>query len=312
MRIVFMGTPDLGAKALEALSGRHFVAAAVTQPDKPRGRGNKLSPSPVKELALSLGIPILQPAKIKSPENLEILRGFSPDVIVVAAYGQILPKSILELPKHGCVNVHASLLPKYRGAAPVNWAIINGEPETGVTIMQMDPGMDTGDILLSKKTRTLPQDTAGSLMSRLADLGALALLEALRLIEEGRIQRTPQDHLMSTYAPMITKETGRIDWSKTSREIANLVRGLSPSPGAYAVYESAPLKIWEAEAVEEGLPENKNFSAGEIMSCGKQGLLVTTGDCALLVKRVQTGGSKAMPAADYLRGRPMREGSVFS
>jgi methionyl-tRNA formyltransferase len=310
MRTVFMGTPKIGASVLEALDQKHNVVMVVTQPDKIAGRGNKIQMSPVKELALAKGMAIFQPDKIRLPQNVEIMQAIKADVIVVAAYGQILPKSILEAPKHGCVNIHTSLLPKLRGAAPANWAIINGDKEAGVTIMQMDAGIDTGDILLVKKTEITSQDTAGTLLDRLAEIGAQAVLEALEMIEVGTVQRVPQDHSQYSYAPMVSKETGRIDWKKTSTQIANLVRGLNPAPGAFATCKGEALKIWEAEPAESDLGFGRE--PGDVIGSTKRGLLVKTGEGALLLTKVQAAGAKAMPAADYFRGHPMPEGSAFS
>jgi methionyl-tRNA formyltransferase len=307
MRIVFMGTPKIGASVLEALSRKHEIALVVTQPDKAAGRGGKIQVSPVKELALAKGIPVFQPGKIRLPENVEAIKALNADVAVVAAYGQILAKPILEAPKHGCVNVHASLLPKLRGAAPANWAIINGDKEAGVTIMQMDAGIDTGDMILARKTEISQTDTAGTLLDRLAEIGAEAILEALDMIEAGTAQRVPQDHAQNTYAPMVSKETGRIDWNKSAIEIANLIRGLNPAPGAFAALKGEALKIWEAEPAES----EPGHKPGEVIGSSKRGLLVKTGDGALLLAKVQAAGSKAMPAADYFRGHPMPEGSSF-
>ncbi|MDR1538081.1 MAG: methionyl-tRNA formyltransferase [Clostridiales bacterium] len=311
MKAVFMGTPEFAAKVLEAVYKRHEVLAVLTQPDKPAGRGKKIKNSPVKELAIEHGTPVLQPEKLRAPENIELIQSLRPDVILVAAYGQILPKTILYYPKYGCINVHASLLPKYRGAAPINWALINGENESGVTIMQMDAGIDTGDMILQRRVPIHPEETCGELYSRLAELGAEALIEVLEDIEAKISFRKPQSSEGSSYAPMISAQTGRLDWSKTGREIVCLIRGLNPSPGAYTFYEGSMMKIWKAKEIESAFEKYKNFKPGEIIEAGKEGILIRVKDGSALLETVQAKGGKIMPSADYLRGHPMKPGTRF-
>ena len=309
LKIIFMGTPDFAAVSLEALlSSSHQVLAVVSQPDKPVGRGKKIKLSPVKEKAIAANIPVLQPEKAKDPGFIEELKEFQADIFVVAAYGKILPEAVLNLPPYGCVNVHGSLLPKYRGAAPIQWAIINGEEKTGVTIMQMNKGMDTGDMILKRELPIQQSDTGGSLYDKMAALGAEALLSALQSIEEGAFVREKQDDSMATYAPMLTKETGHIDWSRNSKDIVNLIRGLNPWPAAYTLYEGEPLKIWEGEA----LSQKAQGAPGQILNTNKNGILTATGDGAILLTRIQARGGKAMAAADYIRGHTIEEGRLFS
>lgn len=247
MRIIFMGTPEFAVPSLKALyTSGHEIAAVVTQPDRPKGRGHKLTPPPVKLAAQEAGLHVYQPVRIRDPEFIDTLKRVSPQLIAVVAFGQILPKDILELPVYGCINVHASILPKYRGAAPIHWAVINGETETGVTIMQMDEGLDSGDIILSEKIPVSPEDTTGTVHDKLAGLGAQLLVKAVQLISEGRAERIPQDHGAATYAPLLNKDTEKIDWAKSAVEICNLVRGLNPWPGAYTLLRDKILKIWQA------------------------------------------------------------------
>ena len=305
MKIVFMGTPDYAAKALEKLIDRHDVTAVITQPDKPVGRGNKIKFPPVKELALEKGIEVFQPNKVKSKEFVEILKNIEADVFVVAAYGQILSKEILEMPKYGCVNIHASLLPKYRGAAPIQWAIADGEKETGITIMQMDSGIDTGDMLFKKAIPIMDSDTGGSLHDKLAVLGGEAVIEALELIESGKITPEPQNNDESCYAKMLTKETGRIYWNISAAEIERLVRAMNPWPCAYSDIEGLGMvKILKARAIH-----------GESAPCGvisevdkRQGFFVGTGDGLLLVENIQVSGKKAMDVSSFLLGNKLNEG----
>ncbi len=296
MKIVYMGTPQFAVPALEALAAAgHRMLGVVTRTDKPAGRGKIVTPPPVKEAAMRLGIPAHQPKRVREPGFVETLRAIGPDVIVVAAYGQILPKDILTLPKLGCVNLHASLLPKYRGAAPINWAIINGEAETGVTLMQMDEGMDTGAVLLKESIPIGPDDTAGSLTAKLADLGSRMIVAALPLIEQGKLAPVPQRHEEATLAPLLKKEDGGVDWSFPADAIRNRMRGLSPWPGAYTFLDTKLVKLIEAE-VEPGTAEPGALVAKD------DALLAGTGSGMLRLIRIQPEGKKPMTAAEFLRG----------
>jgi methionyl-tRNA formyltransferase len=306
MRIVFMGTPEFAVPSLKALieSGDEVVAV-VTQPDKPKGRGLEVTPPPVKTLAQKHGIPVLQPQKIKTEEFLKQLEELKPDIICVVAYGKILPKGILELPKYGCINVHASLLPKYRGAAPINWAIIRGEKVTGITTMKMDEGMDTGDILLQREVPIEDEDTAETLSHKLSLTGAEVLIETLNLLKEGKLKPIPQNHSQATYAPMLKKEDGEIDWGKTAEEIRNLVRGTLPWPGAYTFLDNKILKVYKVRVVEgQGKP-------GEVIKSDKETLRVATGENALDILELQIEGGKRLDTATFLRGRKIREGTIL-
>jgi methionyl-tRNA formyltransferase len=304
IRTVFMGTPEFALATFQGLSDFGLnVVAAYTQPDRPSGRGKKLTPPPVKTLAESNGIPVYQPIKLRAPEVVEELRALAPDLIVVVAYGQILPKSVLEIPRHGCINVHASLLPRYRGAAPINKAIIDGETETGITTMNMDVGLDTGDMLVKMTTQIGPFETAGELHDRLALLGRAAIEETLRRLCDGSLTPQPQDDSLSCYAPMLKKEDGRIDWSRSAQEIHNQVRGLDPWPGAYTTLTGEVLKI--AATVPEdggdGLP-------GTVLAAGADGVRVACGSGVLRIGELQLPGKKRLVAADFLRGRPLPAG----
>lgn len=308
MKIVFMGTPGFAIPSLEALALKHDVAAVVTQPDKPAGRGSRLTRPPVKECALGLGIPVHQPASIKQAEVLAELAEYGADVFVVAAYGQILPKTLLTLPTHGCINIHASLLPKYRGAAPIQQAIINGDIRTGITIMQMDTGMDTGDILLKQETEIHPQDTAGSLYPRLAEIGAQAILETLRLLEEGGLSAQKQDDSQACYAPRITKENTRIAWDADAVAITNLVRGLCPAPAAWTTQEGETFKIHEAQA----LAYTHDVLPGSILHADTtRGIIVAAGNEAVRLKQLQKAGGRCLGDAQFLNGNRMLPGNIF-
>lgn len=301
-----MGTPEFAVPSLKALieSGDEVVAV-VTQPDKPKGRGLEITPPPVKILAQKYGIPVLQPQKIKTEEFLKQLEELRPDIICVVAYGKILPKGILELPRYGCINVHASLLPKYRGAAPINWAIIRGEKVTGITTMKMDEGMDTGDILLQREVPIEDEDTAETLSHKLSLTGAEVLIETLNLLKEGRLKPIPQNHSQATYAPMLKKEDGEIDWGKTAEEIKNLVRGTLPWPGAYTFLDNKILKVYKVRVVEgQGKP-------GEVIKSDKETLRVATGENALDILELQIEGGKRLDTATFLRGRKIREGTIL-
>ncbi len=307
-RILFMGTPEFAASSLQALlTSRHDVVAVVTQPDKPKGRGKKLTPPPVKTLALEAGIPVLQPVKIKTEEFHNELRGYKPDLIVVAAYGRILPAEILELPPLGCINVHGSLLPKHRGAAPIQWAVIQGDTEVGVTIMQMDVGMDTGDILLPAAISISSDETAGSLFIKLADLGAKTLIKALDLLEQKKLQPTPQDHDKATKAPPLKKEQGQIDWSKPAQELHCLIRGLDPWPSAYSYLNGKRFRLFSPEVVHK----TTDAAAGSIILADSRGLLIATGENSLLVKELQPEGKKRLSVESFLCGHKLEAGSRF-
>lgn len=308
MRIIFMGTPDFAVPSLEALLTKHEVVLVVTQPDKPKGRGKKMVPTPVKACALEHGIPVLQPEKVKEPEFVEQLRSYEPDLIAVTAFGQILSEPILEMPKYGCINVHGSLLPKYRGAAPMQWSIIDGEKVTGITTMYMAKGLDSGDILLKAEVEITDEDTFATIHDKMAVTGANLLLDTLDQLEAGTLERIPQDHDAATYAPMITKETGHIDWSKNRQDIINLIRGLNPVPAAYTIYEEEVLKIFGAVISDVQADDAAN---GEIVAVVKKGFVVKCGDGCLLITEVQARGGKRMMTDAYLRGHAMKEGILL-
>ncbi len=305
MRVVFMGTPEFAVPSLENLLIGHEVAAVITQPDKPKGRGKKVQYTPVKETALKHNLPVLQPLKIRDIK--EELISFNADIFCVVAYGQLLPAEILDIPKLGCINVHGSLLPKYRGAAPINWAILNGETVTGITIMHLDVGMDSGDMILKREIPILPEDTSASLYESLSQIGGKALAEAVDLLGEGRADRIPQDHQNATYAPMLTKELGLIDWNKSSLEIVNKIRGLNPWPCAYTFYNSNMLKIWKATAIAYTEPGDP----GTVTEVTKDSICVKTGDGAVLIGELQMQGGKCLKVADYLRGNKIQAGEKF-
>lgn len=302
MRVVFLGTPEFGVPSLQALvEAGYEVVGVFTQPDKPRGRGNKLAPSPVKECALGYGIPIFQPRKIRL-EGVEDLRSLRPDLCVTAAFGQILSQEILDIPRLGTVNVHSSLLPKYRGSCPVNWAIMQGETVTGITTMLTDKGLDTGDILLQEELPILPGETAGELIQRMAPLGAALLIQTIRLLEKGECPRRKQDESQMSYYPMLNKEMGEVDWRRTAHEIVCQARGLSPWPCAYTAIGGETLKLWRVEAAVggEGAP-------GAILCADpREGLVIQAGEQAVRVLELQAQGGKRMPAKDYLRGHPLK------
>jgi methionyl-tRNA formyltransferase len=311
LRIIFMGTAELSGASLEKLAAdpRFQVVAVVTQPDKPKGRDLKLTPSPVKVLALKLGLPVLQPLKAREEKFIAELRALKPDLIVVVAYGQILPQTLLEVPPHGCINVHTSLLPKYRGAAPIQWAIADGNAETGVTLMQMDAGLDTGPILATRRTPILPTDDSQILHDRLAQLGAELLVETIPDYVAGKIQPQPQPAEGSTYAAKIRKEDGKIDWNQPAESIWHRLRAFTPWPGAFAFLpaEGKPqlLKIWKAEPVE------KSGRAGEVLSAAKAGIVVACGQRALRILELQREGGKRLTAEQFLAGHPLKAGAKF-
>lgn len=308
MRVIFMGTPDFAVPSLEALLTKHEVVLVVTQPDKPKGRGKKMVPTPVKACALEHGIPVLQPEKVKEPEFVEQLRSYEPDLIAVTAFGQILSEPILEMPKYGCINVHGSLLPKYRGAAPMQWSIIDGEKVTGITTMYMAKGLDSGDMLLKAEVEITDEDTFATIHDKMAVTGANLLLDTLDQLEAGTLERIPQDHDAATYAPMITKETGHIDWSKNRQDIINLIRGLNPVPAAYTIYGEEVLKIFGASLSDV---QANSAANGEIVAVVKKGFVVKCGDGCLLITEVQARGGKRMMTDAYLRGHAMKEGILL-
>ena len=308
MRIVYMGTPEIAATILERLLEEPYeVVLVVTQPDRPKGRGNTLTCSPVKELAVSRGIPVFTPEKLRLPENVEVVREAEPDMIVVAAFGQILPKSVLDIPRYGCINVHASLLPKYRGAAPIQWSILDGESETGITIMYMNEGLDTGDILLQKVVPIDAEETGGSLHDKLAETGAEALVEAIPGIIDGTLEPVPQGEMTTPYAKQLTKEMGRLDFSWDAEKLERYVRGLNPWPGTYTFRDGQMLKIWAAEVCDgsnEAMP-------GTVVAVDKNSFSVQTGSGVLRVTEVQPQGKRRMSAEEYLRGYRLEQGLVL-
>ena len=307
-RIIFFGTPSFAIPTLQSLlEGPDEAAAVVTQPDREKGRGRKVILSAVKELAVQHGIPILQPEKAKEEAFQEKIKGLEPDLFVVVAYGQILTQSILEIPKYGAINVHASLLPKYRGAAPIAWVILNGEKVTGVTTMMIDEGMDTGDILLQAEISIGEEETAETLHNRLSLLGAQLLTETVARMKAGGIRPSPQDHSRATYAPPLRKEDGRIDWTREAREIDRQVRAFNPWPGAFSEWEGRLLKIWKGE-VREGTPAGK---AGVVTWIGTDFIEVGTEKGSFLIKEIQLEGKKRMSVKDFLSGNPIRIGTVF-
>ena len=311
MRAVFMGTPDFSVGTLEEMiRAGHQVVGVFTQPDKPKGRGKSLQMTPVKEAALAHGIPVYQPVKIREPENMEILKELAPEVIVVVAFGQIIPRAILELPKYGCINVHASLLPKYRGAAPIQWAVIDGEETSGVTIMQMDEGLDTGDMLLKGEIALDPQETGGSLFDRLSALGARLLVEALAQIEAGTIAREKQPQESPTaYAAQITKAQGEIRWEDPAVKIERLIRGLNPWPSAYTRLGGKTLKLWKAQALPQEENSDKEAAPGTVVARDRESITVQTGQGLLKLLEVQLEGKKRMDTASFLRGYSLEEGT---
>lgn len=301
-----MGTPGFAVPTLRALiESENEVVAVITKPDTPKGRGRRVFPPPIKTLAIDFNIPFLQPDKIKTEEFYSELKEYEPDMICVAAYGKILPKNILDLPRYGCINVHASLLPKYRGAAPINWAIIRGEEITGVTTMMMDEGMDTGDMLLQKEVKIEVEDDAESLSEKLSIVGADLLLETMRLQKQGRLARIPQGHSKATYAPMLKKEDGIIDWRKSSEEIKNLIRGTLPWPGAHTTIDGKNLKLYKAE-VSHGIGK-----PGEAILSESGILRVATGNGSIDVTEIQIEGGKRLPIQVFLIGRKIPRGSIL-
>lgn len=321
MRIVFMGTPDFAVPCLEKLlEAGHEIAGVVTQPDRPKGRGHKLTPPPVKVLAEARGLKVYQPERVKHPDFVAILRELAPEIIVTVAFGQLLSREILSLPERGCINVHASLLPRYRGAAPIHWAVINGEPETGVTIMYMDEGLDTGDMILWEGTPIEDGDTTGTVHDKLMAQGARLLVEAVAQIAAGTAKRVLQDSARSSYAPLLTRETELIQWEKSAADIRNLVRGLNPWPGAHTYFNGQVLKIWAAGLWEEGTAtagssgddRGSDSKPGMVTTVlPKSGFVVQTGAGRILVTEVQLQGSRRMSAADFINGRGLTPGTIL-
>lgn len=318
MRIVYMGTPEFAAVALDAIVKEHEVVAVITQPDKPQGRNRKLVPTPVKVKAQAYDIPVYQPVKIREEESVQMIRDYNPDVIVVAAYGQILPESILNIPKYGCINIHASLLPKYRGAAPIERAIIDGEVMTGVTTMYMAKGLDTGDMIEKAEVPITGEDTGASLHDKLAEAGAALILTTLAKLEAGTVTRTKQDDAQSCYAAMLTKELGRMDFTRPAVELERLIRGLNPWPCAYTTIDGKNVKLYKAEVInldaqmrqtlQEKSEQTLTFIPGEIVEVAKKYFVIACGEGALRVRNLQPEGKKAMDTSAYLNGNPLKPG----
>ncbi len=307
MKIVFMGTPDFSAVVLEKLNSVYPVSAAVTGLDKPVGRGYQLKPSPLKVKAEELGIPVLQYEKV-SREGIEDIKALAPDVIVTAAFGQILSEAFLSIPKFAVLNVHASLLPKYRGSSPIQWAILNGDKETGITIMKTVKAVDAGDILLQKSTEISETETAGELFDRLAILGGEAIVEAIKLVEMGEAKFTPQNDAEATHCSMISKDDGKISFENTAHSLDCFVRGMSPWPSAYTEYESKKLKVFAVEKVNDDI----SYKAGEVVFADvKNGLVVQAKDGLVRLKDIQLEGAKRMSDVDFLRGRKIEVGYIF-
>nr|WP_297874210.1 methionyl-tRNA formyltransferase [uncultured Blautia sp.] len=309
MRVIFMGTPDFATGTLEEIvKAGHEVVGVVTQPDKPKGRGKTMMPTPVKETALKYDLPVYQPKKVRESEFVELLRSLNPDVMVVAAFGQIITKEILDMPKYGCINVHASLLPAYRGAAPIQWAVINGDKESGVTIMQMDEGIDTGDMIEKAVVPIAEDETGGSLFDKLSHTGAKLCVKVLKDLEEGTAVREKQPEESTTpYAKMIDKKMGEVDWKKSAKEIEQLIRGLNPWPSAYTKVHGKTLKIWKANV----LSETSQMNPGQIARVTKDGFAVQTGQGILEIQELQLEGKKRMDTSSFLRGYPLAEGECL-
>lgn len=313
MRVIFMGTPDFSVGTLEALiEAGHEVCLAVTQPDKPKGRGKEMQFPPVKETAIRYGIPVFQPQKVRALDCIEYLKGFQAEACVVVAFGQILPKEILKMTPYGCINVHASLLPKYRGAAPIQWAILSGESVTGVTTMQMDEGLDTGDMLLKTEVIITEEETGESLHDKLAKAGAKLAVETLKELEAGTLCPQKQGESPTPYARMLDKNMGNIDWSKSAVQIERLVRGLNSWPSAYTYWNGKVMKIWKASVKSEEIGNTtKKAEPGEVLDVGKDYFSVQTGQGILMVKEVQLQGKKRMGTDAFLRGNALDSGMIF-
>ena len=307
MKIIFAGTPHFAASALAALLKEHRVVAVLTQPDRPAGRGMQLAASPVKQLALQHGLPVLQPATLRSEEAQRPIAALDSDVMVVAAYGLILPKAVLHLPRYGCLNIHASLLPRWRGAAPIPRAILSGDSETGITIMQMDEGLDTGDMLLRRACPIAPDDTAQTLHDKLAGMGADCILEALRLLQADLLAPVRQDDAAATYAAKLLKSEAQIDWRQDARQIERAVRAFNPFPVCHADFNGVALKIWQA-----ALQKGAQGEAGKVLAVDKRGITVACGKDALRLEALQRPGGKAQPAVQFLQAVPVKPGDSFS
>ncbi len=309
MKVVFMGTPDFAVATLEKIYKEGYdISLVITQTDKPKGRGKKLTPPPVKVKAQEFGIEVFQPKNINYEESIAKLKQISPDIIVVVAYGQILKEEILNLPKHGCINVHASLLPTYRGAAPINWVIINGEKKTGITTMYMEKGLDTGDMLLKEEISISEDETAGELHDKLMKIGANLLIKTLKGIENGTVTRIPQDDSQASYAPIMDKQLGKIYWYKSAADIKNLVRGTEPWPSAYTSYKGNKVKIYNVDTIakfKEGKP-------GEVIKVSDEGIFVNTGDDCLVIREIQFPGKRRMKINDFLKGNKIECGEILS
>ena len=302
MRIFFMGTPDFAETSLRALcAAGHTVCGVFTQPDRPKNRGMKMEMSAVKKAALELDIPVYQPTKLRDGTAEELLRSLAPELIVVVAYGRILPKALLDIPEKGCINIHGSVLPKYRGSAPIQWAVINGDAETGVTAQYLAEAMDAGDVIGVKTTKILEGETAGELYQRMAGIGAELLVETVEKIDAGTAERIPQDESLVTLAPMLTRELSPVDWTKTRGEIVSQILGLDPWPTATAELHGVTFKLFRAQAGSDSC----NKAPGEVISAGKAGLEVACGDGTVVIREVQAPGGKRMSAADYFRGHPL-------
>ncbi|WP_054739170.1 methionyl-tRNA formyltransferase [Cellulosilyticum ruminicola] len=309
MNVVFMGTPDFAVPTLEKLIEEgHHISAVVTQPDKPKGRGKTLTMTPVKEVALKHDIEVLQPVKVRGNEEFyNHILSLNPDIIVVVAFGQILPESILNIAKYGCINIHGSLLPKYRGAAPIQWAIINEEPITGVTIMYMDKGVDTGDMLLKREMPIEKDDTYASLHDKMKIVGANALIEALPMIEAGGKEREKQDDAKATHVGIIDKSFGEIKWNESASKIDAKLRGLNPWPGSFTSYQGGTMKVWKAEPISE----TTNKAPGTIIRVDKEGMVVQTGTNCLLIEEIQMPNKKRMLVSEYIKGNTLESGTVL-
>ena len=310
-KIVFMGTPNFSVPSLEALhSAGHSIALVVTQPDRPKGRGRKVEAPPVKQTAQRLGLSLIQPLTLRDEDTKQRLQETAADFFIVVAFGHLLRESVLNMPKMGCINVHASLLPKYRGPAPIQWAVINGEPETGVTTMLMDKGLDTGDMLLNASETILPTDTAGTLHDRLALKGADLLIRTLAAFTDGIIQRTVQNHSAATYAPLLKKNDGRIIWKKPALKIGSFIRGMSPWPGAFTFWRNNRLKIFRAQPAEASAGAAPPGTVLDAADTGR--LIVATGDKALSILELQNASGSRLPVEEFLRGFRITPGDVLS
>ncbi|MGG3311663.1 methionyl-tRNA formyltransferase [Paenibacillus lautus] len=313
MNIVFMGTPAFAVPSLEMLIAKGYsIAAVVTQPDRPQGRKKVLTPTPVKEAALRHGIPVLQPQRLRNPEAVAELARYKPDLIVTAAYGQILPKSVLDMPSLGCLNVHGSLLPAYRGGAPIQRSIINGESVTGITLMYMAEGLDTGDMIARTEVPIEDDDTAGTMFEKLSQAGAELLLRELPRLVKGKVEAEPQDEMKATYAPNLTRDDEKIDWNRTSREIYNQIRGLVPFSGGFTLWNGEVFKVWAAAKPDSAQKPSGDAQPGTVLELHEKGIIVKTGDGALTLLRVQPSGKKAMDAAQFVRGTSLTAGTVLT